>query len=248
MKRFKTLEEFKAESGHEVEGVWYPRVTKIVEVKAKPALYFFYASLPNYAAGEAIKERSAQEGSAVHDAVETILKGETPVVPELVRPAVVAFWRWFKANDLKALKIEEKLVSKKHRYSGTMDALVELNGKLGVLDIKTGTSVYRDYALQTSAYVEALKEDPNMPPLTRWILRLDQARKCVRCGALLRDKGGRPKIRNEKYGCDHEWGPMEGEAELQEFSDFEKDIKAFLACKNLWEWENEEWLGQIKNS
>ena len=101
--------------------------------------------------------------------------------------------------------------------------------------------------MQTSAYLEALKEDSTLPPLTRWILRLDQSKHCLKCPATFRDKGGREKIRGEKGKCEHEWGPMQGEVELKELNTFESDIKAFLACKSLWEWENEYWLKKIKN-
>jgi len=92
---------------------------------------------------------------------------------------------------------------------------------------------------------------------TRWILRVDQQRKCLRCGASLREKGGRNKIRNPKPeartgvgNCgssheDHYWGPMEGIVEMREFPYYFKDIKAFLAAKILWEWENDYWLKQV---
>jgi len=35
--------------------------------------------------------------------------------------------------------------------------------------------------------------------------------------------------------------------ELKELTTFDEDIKAFLACKTLWEWENKFWLDKIKN-
>ena len=55
---YKTLQEFMSGNGYEEDGIWYPRVTSIVGIKAKPALYSFYASMPNFAAGEAMKEKS----------------------------------------------------------------------------------------------------------------------------------------------------------------------------------------------
>ena len=152
---------------------------------------------------------------------------------------------FYQSHEVVPHKIEERIYSKKHHYAGTMDVLADVNGVLGVLDVKTSIAVYRDYSMQTSAYIQALAEDPHMPPLTRWILRIDQSRHCLKCAATLRDKGGREKIRNEKVKCDHEWGPMLGEWELKELTTFPADIKAFLACKDLWSWENEHWLKQI---
>ncbi len=243
---YTNAENFKNANGYDIDGIWYPRVTSIVSIKAKPALIHFYASLPNYKAGQAITQKSAEEGTLLHETVEAILRKEPIVIPETVKPAVSAFMDFYGQNELIAHKIEERVISKKHHYAGTMDVLAELNGKLGVLDIKTSMAIYRDYNVQTSAYIEALREDPTIPPLTRWILRLDQSRHCLKCPATMRDKGGREKIRGEKVKCEHEWGPMQGEVELKELTTFDSDIKAFLACKDLWAWENEYWLKKIE--
>ncbi len=243
---YQGIDNFKDENGYEIDGIWYPRVTAIVSIKAKPALYAFYAGLPDFKTGEDIKNKSAEEGTLLHETVEAILRNEPIVIPEQVKPAITAFMDFYKNNDLVAHKIEERVVSQKHHFAGTMDVLAELNGVLGVLDIKTSVAIYRDYSMQTSAYIEALSEDKTIPPLTRWILRLDQSKHCLKCSATLRDKGGRVKIRGEKVRCDHEWGPMKGEVELKELKTFESDIKAFLACKSLWEWENEYWLKKIR--
>ena len=242
---YSNIENFKNANGYTVDDIWYPRVTSILDIKAKPALYKYYASLPDFETGEAIKIKSAEEGTLVHETVEAILKKEPVVIPDAIKPAISAFMDFYGRNEFIAHKTEERLISKKHRYAGTMDVLAELNGKLGVLDIKTSMAIYRDYSIQTSAYVEALKEDQAMPPLTSWILRIDQARHCLKCPAAIRDKGGRDKIRGEKMRCEHEWGPTKGEVELKELNTFESDIKAFLACKSLWEWENEYWLRKI---
>ena len=142
--------------------------------------------------------------------------------------------------------METRIVSKNHWYAGTIDVLAELNGRLGALDIKTSYAIYRDYGIQTAAYVEALQES-GTPPLIRWILRIDQAKQCLRCPAKLREKGGNQKIRGGKADCQHVWGPTIGEVELRELEGFGEDMKAFLACKHLWEWEHEFWLRKIKN-
>jgi len=228
-------------------------VTAIVSIKAKPALYRFYAEQASFAAADAVKNKSAEEGTLLHETVEAILKGENPPIPDSVAPAVSAFSDFKKQNDIIPYQIETRIVSKKHHYAGTLDCLAELNGELGVLDIKTSQAIYRDYGIQTSAYVEALKEKPSMPPLKRWILRLDQARYCIRgCGAKMREKGGNIKIRlasnsGRPNACPHVWGELIGEVELRELPDTEKDIRAFLACKNLWVWEHDYWLSQIKS-
>ena len=188
---YSNVENFKAATGYEIDGVWYPRVTSIVSIKAKPALYHFYAGQSSFAAGEAVKAKSAEEGTLLHETVEAILRGEDSPIPDSVAPAVGAFLDFKKQNEIIPHQIETRIISKKHHYAGTMDCLAELNGHLGVLDIKTSYAIYRDYGIQTSAYVEALREDESMPTLKRWILRLDQSRHCIKgCGSKMREKGG----------------------------------------------------------
>ena len=247
---YNNVENFKSATGYEIDGIWYPRVTSIVSIKAKPALYKFYADQASFAGAEAVKNKSAEEGTLLHGAVEAILKKENTPIPDSVAPAVTAFLDFQKQNEIIPHQIEARIVSKKHHYAGTLDCLAELNGQLGVLDIKTSYAIYRDYGIQTSAYIEALTENPSMPPLKRWILRLDQARTCIRgCGSKMREKGGSIKIRPAKgvvaARCPHVWGDLTGEVELRELPGQEQDIRAFLAAKTLWEWEHDYWLRQI---
>jgi hypothetical protein len=243
---YPTLDDFKKACGYTIDGLWYPRVTAIVGMKAKPGLYKFYAEQESFEAGEAIKNKSAEEGTLVHETVEAILQGEQPVIPETIRPLVEAVYKFLASNQVRPLKVEERLISKNHHYSGTLDVLAEINGKVGVLDIKTSYSIFRDFGIQTSAYAEAIQESEPFPHLTRWILRLDQYQKCSQCSATLRTKGGNPKVRQGGSHCSHQWGEVIGELELKELPDYRHDFQAFLACKTLWEWENSFWLSRLR--
>ncbi|MEX2052954.1 MAG: hypothetical protein WD898_01865, partial [Candidatus Paceibacterota bacterium] len=88
---YSKVENFMAATGYEIDGIWYPRVTSISSIKAKPALYYFYANQKSFAVAEAIKNKSAEEGTLLHDTVEAILKGKDPEIPDLIKPAVTAF-------------------------------------------------------------------------------------------------------------------------------------------------------------
>ncbi len=253
------LKSFKEANGYEIEGVWYPRVTAIVSIKAKPALYRFYAEQESFEVAEAISARSAEEGTLIHEVVEGMLAGDSPVIPEKIQPVISAFQDFRRRTIIIPHQIEARIKSMEHCYAGTIDVLAEVNGQLGVLDIKTSTAIYRDYGMQTSAYVGAYLEDPSIPlayrqagPLRRWIMRLDQNRHCLQgCGAKLREKGGGSKVREAKTGvvlnCAHIWGDTVGEVELKELFNFDKDFRAFLAAKTLWQWENDYWLSKVSS-
>lgn len=253
---YKDADDFKEKSGYTIDGVWYPRVTKIVTIKAKPALYRYYGEAASYKAAQDSTEQSAKEGTMIHEAVEGLMLGKNPEIPAEVAPAVASFLEFFDRNNIQVTPdlVERRIVNYDHRYAGTVDAVALIGGKLGVLDIKTSQAIYRDYCLQTSAYMDALKgQFKNLQ--TRWILRIDQIQKCGRCGAIRRVKGGREKVRIDyKNGnsrasaqrtCAHDWGPLMGEIELKEFPYWQEDFQAFLGGKKLWEWENDSWLKKV---
>jgi hypothetical protein len=248
---YKDIDDFKEQCGYTIDDVWYPRVTKIVTIKAKPALYRYYAAAASFKAAQDATEQSAREGTLVHETVESILLGGQPEIPEAVAPAVRAAVTFFTTNHIEVTpeRVERRIVNHDERYAGTVDAIARIDGKLGVLDIKTSQSIYRDYSLQTSAYMDALKNDFEDLE-TRWILRIDQIQKCLRCGARLRTKGGHEKVSivwNDlrQRSCEHVWSEPVGEIELREFPDWRHDFEAFLGAKKLWEWENEEWLRKV---
>jgi len=246
---FTNVEKFKEQCGYEINGRWYPRVTKIVDIKSKPALYRFYGEAASYNAAKEITENSAKEGTLIHEIVEKIMVGENPEVPAAIQPAINAFLEFLNQKNIQVDKefVEKRIFHPAHRYAGTIDTLALVDGKFGVLDIKTSQAIYRDYNLQTSAYIEALLSE--LPSLeTRWILRIDQIHTCLNCGSTMRPKGGRNKIRKgKKFPCPqdgHQWADLTGVVELQEFPFWQEDFQAFLGAKRLWEWENQYWLKQ----
>lgn len=266
---YKDAETFKKSCGHDVNGEWLPRVTHILSIKSKPALDIFFKEMGSYDAAEAVKAKSAEEGTKVHEVIQALGTGKDIDVADNLKPVAEAFLEFNKTAGIVFHPhfVEKSIWSQLHRYSGTIDALATINGKFGVLDIKTSTGFYSDYNLQTAAYVLALQENEIKKALslpgeiqTRWILRVDQTKTCMRCGASLREKGGRNKIRNPRLAVgqaeseirncgdshgDHFWGPVKGIIELREFPYYIRDIKAFLAAKTLWEWENDYWLRRV---
>lgn len=252
---YNDLKHFKGMTGYEIDDVWYPRVTKIVEIKAKPALYRFYAEMNNFNEGEEIKKQSASEGTLIHEIVEKILIGEKPHIDLSILPAIEAFFQFLEDKNIQVDQehVEKRIINYDEHYAGTLDALALIDGKFGVLDIKTSQAIYRDYNLQTSAYMAALQNDfKNLQ--TRWILRIDQIKNCLKCNATLREKGGRKKIKIPWNGkgydlkaknCEHQWSELKGDIEIKEFPSWQEDFKAFLGAKKLWEWENEYWLKQV---
>src|SRR6056297_1492229 len=143
---YKNLEKFKDDMGYVIDGTWFPRVSKIVGIKSKPALHYFYASLNSYAEGERIKKISADEGIRVHEAAQAILIGDDPEIDKDISPAIDAFVEFIEENPIEVDSdyIEKRVINHDDKYAGTIDALAVIDGKVGVMDIKTSQAIYRD--------------------------------------------------------------------------------------------------------
>ena len=96
---FTNEEQFKELCGYTIDNVWYPRVTKIVEIKSKPQLYRFYAEV-GLKGGEDIKTKSASEGTMIHEAFEKILVGENPPIDPSIAPAIKAAVSFIETNHI----------------------------------------------------------------------------------------------------------------------------------------------------
>src|ERR1700677_5017618 len=98
---FKDAADFKEQCGYTIDGAWYPRVTKIVGIKAKPALLYYYGEAKSYRAAKEATERSAEEGTAIHEAVEGLLLGKNPEIAPEIAPAIKSFLNFYERNNIK---------------------------------------------------------------------------------------------------------------------------------------------------
>ncbi|GIW66245.1 MAG: hypothetical protein KatS3mg095_0143 [Candidatus Parcubacteria bacterium] len=252
-------EEFKKRHGYIIDGIWYPRVTSIVNIKSKPALYYFYAAAENFNEAQTKKRKAAYEGTIVHEILESIVRGKEIIVP----PEFIGFKRGFESFlknyslITKADWIEKRIKHSDYRYSGTFDILAEIDGVFSLIDIKTAAEIYDDYRLQTAAYFYALNEEPILLDKNnrkivlpkyiekRYILRVNQIQICELCGAkkIIRQMGD--KIKGGDDNCHHKFSEITDEWEFKEFDNPEEDFKGFLACKELWEWEYRDKLKEL---
>lgn len=143
--RFYTLDEL----------VFYPSVTTILEVYPKGfGFNQWLKDVGNNA--EQIVDRAAALGSKIHSATERLNNGieltwdDTYSIEEWdMLCKFASFWGQIKPN-LQANEIS--LCSTELGYGGTIDRVVEINGRLWLLDIKTSNYIHTTHELQLAAY------------------------------------------------------------------------------------------------
>lgn len=112
------------------------------------------------------KEAAGEAGTDVHGRIEEIVKEairhNNGNIPEyalnLLNPQVAKFVTWARENNVRFIESEKRVYSKESWYAGTLDLVLEMNGKKYIADIKTSSAIYPEAYLQMAAYQGALEE------------------------------------------------------------------------------------------
>ncbi len=86
----------------------------------------------------------------------------TPYDKALIESARIAYGsyeEWRSRHDFQPVETELSLVSEEYQYGGTLDCIAMVDGKLSLLDWKTGKEVYEDHILQVVAYAQLWNEN-----------------------------------------------------------------------------------------
>ncbi|MET9303219.1 hypothetical protein ABZX66_28250 [Micromonospora aurantiaca] len=141
----------------------------------------------------AVKDEASNRGTQVHKLGERLMRNETVVVPDLLRPYVDSYVRFMDEFQLRARHVEALVYSEAHRYCGTLDIFGDIllpdmpeydhlprddDGFVcnALIDAKTNRSgIFGETALQLAGYrfADFMQPDPDdpdsafdMPPVT----------------------------------------------------------------------------------
>lgn len=101
------------------------------------------------------RNAAADRGTAIHEQAENFALGKAVDITPEIEGYVKAFEDFCYDFKPEFLHTEALVVSRKYEYAGTLDAIVVIDGKVYVLDIKTGNYIWPEVALQLSAYSRA---------------------------------------------------------------------------------------------
>ncbi len=160
-----------------VNGNFFPGVTTILD-EAAPTAYSLKKWLLNNtqeSADDILAETSAF-GTKLHDAYEQLLRGkELSLTTEYKTPKekkhIASFYEWYRIFNPTALQPEQVVASLKYKYAGTLDLACRINGRLSIIDFKTGSGIYYSHHLQVLAYKRAYEEMYHVRVKDLYILR-----------------------------------------------------------------------------
>ena len=108
------------------------------------------ATIPGYQ-----RDSAADIGPRIHRLVEQLARGAEPEATAEEAPFVDGYRRFLAAYQPRFLALEEMVASLRHRYAGTLDAIAVIGGETWILDVKTGSGIYPETALQLAGYANA---------------------------------------------------------------------------------------------
>jgi hypothetical protein len=148
------------------EGVYYPSVTTVLQYMPKNKFFDNWLKDVGHNA-DLIMRKAAQEGTAVHEAVEDLIAGkEITWIDDFgnakynltVWNMILKAAEFFKKHKPTIIAAEEFTFSDKYEYAGTADLIVEMDGERWLLDVKTSNNRTGILWLKSSKRSESKKE------------------------------------------------------------------------------------------
>lgn len=148
------------------EGVYYPSVTTILQYMPKNKFFETWLKDVGHNA-DLIMRKAGKEGTQVHEACERLVKGEevswmdnfgNAKYSQIVWEMILKFYDFWSTYKPELISTEDFVWSDEHKYAGTADLVVKLDGQIWLLDLKTSNSLHKSYDLQLASYAKALKE------------------------------------------------------------------------------------------
>lgn len=140
-----------------VDGVLFPSVTEVLSHPPKPWLEKWRAKW-----GKRADQKTAAAnniGTQFHKCVEDLINnGILVCTNDRASSMIKTFHRWASTVHIEIIATELKVISHKHRYAGTFDAVGVWKNRLYVFDWKTSSGIYPDMQLQLVAYAKAYEE------------------------------------------------------------------------------------------
>ena len=148
------------------EGVYYPSVTTILQYMPKNKFFESWLKDVGHNA-DLIMRRAGKQGTQVHEAAEKLVLGEevswmdaygNAKYSQIVWEMILKFYDFWNTHKPELISTEDFVFSDKHKYAGTADLVVKMDGEIWLLDLKTSNNMHKSYDLQLAAYAKALEE------------------------------------------------------------------------------------------
>lgn len=163
---------------------YYPSITHVLSIYPKGKHFEEWLKKVGYASNY-IVQKSADEGTQVHEMIEQYLLGEKikflkndipqyPINVWNMFQRFVEFWDTYKPE---LLKTEIHLFSDELKVAGTCDLVCKIDGEIWIIDFKTSNQLNNAYYLQTAIYRKCYEECFNIKVKNSAVLWLKSSKR-----------------------------------------------------------------------
>jgi hypothetical protein len=205
-------------------GKYYPSVTYVLGYYPKGKFFENWLKQVGFSADYIVK-KAAEEGTQVHELAEEYLNGvELNFLDDRGRPQYnpdvwqmfLRFVEFWETHNPTLIETEVHLFSDELKIAGTCDLIVEMNGELWLLDLKTSNQIQTVYELQTAVYGQCYEE----------------------CFGKKIDRYGILWLKSSKRGSKKDKMQGKGWEIVESSRTFEENIDIFKTVKRLFDLEN----------
>lgn len=147
-------------------GNYLPSVSTILDAYPKSAQFYDWLK-KNGEDADSIRDEAGRRGSVVHRLTERYDEGEEVNLMDLDQIAYkLGDWHMFEKYvefrqrfPMEIIHSEMNIVSDVLGFAGTLDRVVEFEGRKILIDIKTSNTIYTSYWLQLAAYEKLLSQE-----------------------------------------------------------------------------------------
>jgi len=115
------------------------------------------------------KDKAADAGTYIHNYIEAFVNGENPEMPVNtdLQGVINDFMEWWNKTDIEVISPEQVFCSPTLMLAGTADLVCKVDGKLTIMDWKTGSGIYPEMFMQMAAYALMWEEEHPDQPIER---------------------------------------------------------------------------------
>ncbi|MCX4363496.1 MAG: hypothetical protein OSJ74_08960 [Clostridia bacterium] len=149
------------------DGTLVPGATTVTGLLNKPALVKWANNLGLQGIDSSkYVDKAARVGTLIHALVEAHITGKkadlsdyTDLEKEMADVGFKKYLDWEKQHKVEPIFNEKQFVSEKYKYGGTLDFYCKVDGKLTLIDFKSGKGIFNEHFLQVSSYANLLTEN-----------------------------------------------------------------------------------------
>lgn len=107
------------------------------------------------------RDSAADQGTYIHNWIEDFVNRKSPAMPvnENLQRTINDFLAWWDNTNIEVIYPERAMCSVKYMLAGTPDLICKVDGKLTIMDWKTGKGIYPEMFMQMAAYAIMYEEE-----------------------------------------------------------------------------------------